>query len=60
MSIAVLLMLLGTPIETAVAFTLVNRLLYTVTDVIGLPSLLKAGTRIQNIRDGNVGGIQTK
>jgi uncharacterized membrane protein YbhN (UPF0104 family) len=50
------LTLFGAPIETAVAFTLINRLLYTATDVLGLPPLLKTGARLSMTESGKTGG----
>ena len=44
-SYVILLGLLGTPIEKAVAFTLINRLLFTATDIIGLIPLFKIGIK---------------
>jgi len=44
-SYVVLLVLLGTPLEKAVAFTLINRLLFTATDTIGLVPLFKIGIK---------------
>jgi uncharacterized membrane protein YbhN (UPF0104 family) len=38
-----LLTLLGMPFETAVAFALLTRALFTGTDIIGLPVLIKIG-----------------
>jgi len=35
--------LLGISLDKAVSFTLINRLLFTATDIIGLPTLLKVG-----------------
>jgi len=44
-SYVILLALLGTPLEKAVAFTLINRLLFTATDIIGLIPLFKIGIK---------------
>jgi len=41
----ILLALLGTPLEKAVAFTLINRFLFTSTDIIGLVPLFKIGIK---------------
>lgn len=41
----ILLTLLGTPLEEAIAFTLIVRLLFTGTDIIGLQPLLKVGLK---------------
>jgi len=51
---AFLLTSIGTPIESALTFALIVRLIATATDLIGLPPLVKAGTRIlYNFKEEN-------
>ena len=44
---------LNAPFENALSFALLVRILFTGTDIIGLPSLAKTGTRIASMLTGD-------
>ena len=58
-SYVILLILLGMPLEKAVAFTLINRLLFIATDMIGIIPLIKIGFKSSMLNNAeNIGFIK--